>query len=310
MTPLDAYTFREPRPGDFAGVAGVLAADDLDDAGEVILDEGFLQKQWERPGFDLASDAWVDIDRDGRVVAYGQVTRDAPDVVDCWGIVHPAHRGLGVGAALVDRMEARAPALAPGVAHVRLRNAINAGDAAAAYLLASRGYHLVRHFWHMRTDLPASFDPGVPPSGIVITPLRAPDDLPAVHCVTDEAFADHWGHQPEPFEEWAEYRTGGASYDPTLWRLAWDGGRLVGALIAVVLEGRGWVDLLGVHRSARGRGVATALLRQAFAGLATRDVHAVYLAVDAENPTGATALYERQGMHVVKRWDLWEKPLG
>ena len=31
------------------------------------------------------------------------------------------------------------------------------------------------------------------------------------------------------------------------------------------------------------------------------------LNVDAENPTGATALYERVGMRIIKRWDLWER---
>ena len=31
------------------------------------------------------------------------------------------------------------------------------------------------------------------------------------------------------------------------------------------------------------------------------------LNVDADNPTGATALYERAGMRVVNRWDLWER---
>ena len=305
-----AYLFRAPRPGDFAGVAAVLAADDLDDAGEVILDEGFLRKQWERPGFAPSTDAWVAVDAAATVVAYGQVTRDDPDVVDSWGIVHPAHRGAGLGASLVDLAEARAPALAPGRAPVRLRNAINAGDRAAAVLLQSRGFQLVRHFWHMRIDVPDSYGQGLPPSGISITTLRSREELPVVHAVLDEAFADHWGHQPEVFEDWAVFRTSGSSYDPTLWRLAWDGERLVGALIAVVLESRGWVDVLGVQRSSRGRGIAAALLRQAFAAFAERDVHAVYLAVDAENATGATALYESEGMRVVKRWDLWEKPLG
>jgi hypothetical protein len=32
-------------------------------------------------------------------------------------------------------------------------------------------------------------------------------------------------------------------------------------------------------------------------------------AVDAENPTSATARYERVGMRVVKRWDPWERTL-
>jgi hypothetical protein len=36
----------------------------------------------------------------------------------------------------------------------------------------------------------------------------------------------------------------------------------------------------------------------------------VLLNVDAENPTGATALYERVGMRIVKRWDLWDRPIA
>jgi hypothetical protein len=31
------------------------------------------------------------------------------------------------------------------------------------------------------------------------------------------------------------------------------------------------------------------------------------LNVDAENPTGASALYQRVGMRVVRAWDLLEK---
>jgi len=33
------------------------------------------------------------------------------------------------------------------------------------------------------------------------------------------------------------------------------------------------------------------------------------LAVDAENTTGAVALYERVGMHVVRHSDTWERAL-
>ena len=267
MAPPAAYILRAPQPGDFAGVAAVLAADDLDDAGEVVLDEGFLRKQWERPGFALATDAWVAVGPDEKVVAYGQVTRDGPDAVDSWGIVHPAHRGLGLGAALLDLLERRAPALAPIVARPSFRNTINAGtkprrhcSSPAATTSSGTSGHAHRR--------PRAFDPGEPPAGISITVLSSPNELPAVHAVVDEAFADHWGHQPEPFEDWADHRTSGASYDPQLWRLAWDGERLVGGLTATALEDRGWVDLLGVLRSARGRGIGAALLRQAFAAFA------------------------------------------
>ena len=60
----------------------------------------------------------------------------------------------------------------------------------------------------------------------------------------------------------------------------------------------------------RGRGAGEALLRRSFALFAGRGIRRVLLAVDAENATGATALYERVGMRVVGRFDWWERPLG
>ena len=300
---------RAPTWDDLPAAAEVLAADDLDDAGHVVLDAGFLRGQWERSDFVLSTDAWVALDAAGTVVGYGQVTRDETDVAGSWGVVHPAHWGRGIGSALLDRIEARALELVAGEPGARFRHAVNAGDEAAAALLKARGLHLVRHFWHMHIDLPAALDPGRPPEGIDILKPHVPDDLRTVHAVLDQAFADHWDYHQEPFERWVEVLTEGPSDDPDLWRVARDGERLVGALTAVVLDENGWVTLLGVHADARGRGIATALLRAAFAAFATRGVRSVLLVVDAENPTGATALYESLGMSVAKRFDLWERAL-
>jgi ribosomal protein S18 acetylase RimI-like enzyme len=68
------------------------------------------------------------------------------------------------------------------------------------------------------------------------------------------------------------------------------------------------VNEVGVLAAHRGRGIGAALLRQAFATLAGRGVRRIILNVDSENATGATALYERVGMQVLRRWDLWERP--
>jgi mycothiol synthase len=186
---------------------------------------------------------------------------------------------------------------------------VNAGDEAAAALLRSRGLRLVRHFWHMGIELSPDVDAGPVPSGIAIASLRPRDDLREVHAVLDEAFADHWGHVPEPFEHWAQDRAQGPDYDPALWRLAWEDDRLVGALTAVVRGERAWVTELGVRREARGRGIGAALLRGAFEAIAARRIASVVLVVDAANTTGATVLYERVGMRVVKRFDVWERVL-
>jgi mycothiol synthase len=174
-------------------------------------------------------------------------------------------------------------------------------------MLRRRGLHLVRHFWHMQIELPESVGPGPAPDGVAITGVRPPDDLSAVHGIIFEAFADDWDYHPEAFDEWVRGLTKGPSYDPELWRLAREDGRTVGALTGTVLGNRGWVGLLGVLAPERGRGIATALLRHSFAAFAARGVRHVVLAVDAENPTGATAVYERVGMRAVKRWDIWER---
>ena len=304
------YRLRAPTPDDLEPVGQVLIADDLDDAGQVVLDADFLRGQWDRPGFDLAADAWVAVDDAGRIVGYGQVMREEPDIVESWGVVHPESRRRGIGSSLLDRIEERARQLLPGLPSPRFRHAVNAGDRAAATMLQARGLRLVRHFWHMQIELTGQLDPGSSPQGIDITGMQSPDDLPAVHAVLDEAFADHWDHHPEPFDRWAEEMTHGPSYDPTLWLLARNDGELVGALTAIVLGDRGWVSLLGVSAPYRGRGIAAALLRHSFAAFAARGVRRLFLAVDAENPTGATALYEHVGMTVAKRWDLWERSLG
>jgi len=60
----------------------------------------------------------------------------------------------------------------------------------------------------------------------------------------------------------------------------------------------------------RGRGIGFALLRRSFAGFFRRELQCAFLNVDAENPTGATALYGRVWTRLVNRWDLWERSSG
>ncbi len=303
------YRLRAPTPDDFEPVADVIVADELDDAGQITLGADFLRGEWSRVG-DLATDAWVAVDAAGAIVAYGQVAHEASNVVQSWGVVHPEHRGRGVGSALLDRIDERAPHLLAGLPSVRFRCAINAGDRGAAALLRARGLRPVHHFWHMQIELTGPVEPGRSPEGIEIGGIEPHEDLVAVHAVLAEAFIDDRSHHPEPFDRWVEDETTSPSYDPTLWLLVRERGVPVGTLTASVGEDRGWVDYLGVLAPYRGRGIGAALLRRSFATFAERGLPRVLVSVDAQNPTGATALYERVGMRIVKRWDLWERPSG
>jgi mycothiol synthase len=304
----DGYQLRAPAASDLDAVAAVLMADELDYAGQVVLGADFVQGEWSRLGSEIATDAWVAVDAAGMIVGYGQVTlEEEPDAAKSWGVVHPAHRGRGIGTSLLDRIEGRAQELAATPTSLRFRHAINAGDEAAAAMLHSRGLRPVHHFWHMQIDLVEPSEPGRSPEGIEIGGMDPKHDLAAIHAVLDDAFIDDRSHRLPPFDRWVEDETGGPMYDPTLWLLARDGGVPVGVLTASEGGDRGWVDYLAVTASHRGRGIGAALLRRSFAVFADRGVRRVLLNVDAQNPTGATALYERVGMRTVNAWDQWER---
>ena len=103
-----------------------------------------------------------------------------------------------------------------------------------------------------------------------------------------------------PFEEWRELRlVKDPDFDPTLWFVVRDGDE-----IAAVMRnepdrsGAGFVGAIGVRKPWRKRGIALALLYHAFGEFYRRGKRRVALGVDAENPTGATRLYERAGMQV------------
>ena len=301
------YGDRAPNEDDADAVGDVLLADQHADGVEPTLDADFVRQAWSRPDLDLATDAWVVTDRARAIVAYGQASLEEPGVVGSWGVVHPEHRGRGIGSWLFDRIEARAAELLDGASAPRFRHSINSADDHAAALAGARGLRPIRQFWHMQIDLAGPIEPGPAPDGIEIDGIEPADDLRAVHAIIDAAFVDDVGDHPEPFDRWLDEHASSPSYDPTLWLLARDRGVPVGALVARAGDDCGWVDWLAVLASHRGRGIGTALLRRSFAAFAGRGLPRVLLNVDAENVTGATAVYERVGMRVVNRWEMWER---
>lgn len=183
-------------------------------------------------------------------------------------------------------------------------------DEAAARLLAARGYSFARRFRHMEIELVAPPETPDPPAGISLLPLDPNGDVRAVHHVLEDAFRDHWDFAPTSFEDFVDRSAGDGGYDPALWIVALDGGHTVGVLTASAHRDRGWINEIGVLRSHRGRGIASALLVTSFAGFWARGLRRVRLNVDSENTSGAVSLYERVGMRTVNSYDLWARTLG
>ena len=312
--PPTGYTVRHPTREDLPAIAAFTQACDLADFGGTDFTLAMFEREWAMPRFDPATDAWVIESERGEIVGYTSITRRPRLAPEAGGWVHPAHRGRGIGTLLIDLAEERTREIvtAPGAeephAAVQMTNAMTPG---ASELLEARGYRVDRTFWRMSIAL-GDDEPPAPawPDGIALRPMQAGIDDRAVYDAMITAFRDHWHSSPLPFPEWRELRMGNRVFDPTLWLLAWSGDRLVGASLNADEDGEAWIQTLGVLREARGRGLGMALLIESFRVFHRRGHRHVYLGVDAENPTGATRLYENAGMVVDRTWLHWEKQLA
>jgi mycothiol synthase len=255
----------------------------------------------------------VDIDRnswvlhDGAAIRAYAVAFPHGETLELDGFVHPDHQRRGLGAWLVAGAEAHAHSLGKPKLHAWSL----AADERAHRLFEQFGMRELRRSYRMAVDLaepPAAVEW---PEGLRVETFKT-EDAKAFHSAVAEAFEEEWNFVPLPFEEWREMRlVKDPDFDPTLWFVARDGDE-----IAAVLRGEpdrsgaGFVGLIGVRKPWRRRGLGLALLQHAFGEFYRRGKRRVTLGVDAENPTGATRLYERAGMHVAFEAVVYGKELA
>jgi ribosomal protein S18 acetylase RimI-like enzyme len=221
----------------------------------------------------------------------------------------PEHRQPALFAPLLAWAAERAERnlhLAPEGARVALHTDLASGDHATIAALEAAGWHQDRTDWTMEIDLAEARPLPEPawPEGISVRSADLERDARAIHAAEMDFFSDHYGFTPNPFDEWWHFRTRFFEPEPELWILAMDGNEIAGmALCASQRAGQpdlGWVSTLGVRRDWRRRGLALAILHHAFRLLDERGKQRVGLGVDAQSLTGATRLYEKAGMHVVR----------
>ena len=249
----------------------------------------------------------VVVDERGELLAYGDLsTRDSTSRTWFDLQVPPRHEESETFGSALDWAEATARRRGRELLRVPARP-----DSKLPEFLAGRGYRPIRHFFDMRIDLAEAPPEPSWPAGIDVEAL-VPGDERAVFDAVEDAFADHWEWSPGRFEDWAHHMVEAAAFDPSLWLIARDGGEIAGVCICRRAPGEvglGWVRELGVRRAWRRQGLGTALLVAAFGLFWERGTKAVGLGVDGENTTGAVRLYERAGMRVFHRFDVYEKEM-
>jgi GNAT superfamily N-acetyltransferase len=285
----ETLTLRPATPDDADAVNELMVAADVAVQGwsDGSVDE--LRTWWRRN--DPEENSWLLLD-DGGVVAYGDCFAHA-DWVELDGYVRPDRKGEGLGTWLIERAEERARAA--GAA--RLQTFCLAPDTDARRLFAQHGFAEVRRYYRMLIELGEAPEEPEWPDGLRVATFDE-RDAQAFYDALGEAFAEEWNFVQDPYDEWRELRLSAPDFDPTMWFLVWDGDEVAAVLRGERRGEQGWIGAVGVRRGWRKRGLGLALLRHTFADWFRRGVTTVALGVDAANPTGATRLYERAGMHV------------
>ena len=268
-----------------------------------------VRESYNAPGFDPHTDARLVFDDGGHLVGVtefydGDSQHVAPFV---FVRVHPDALSSGVGEGLLEWARQRGRSAAE-LAEPGLRVALHSNTAgvnqAMQNIFQTAGWHRERTTWEMEIELEA--EPSVPPlpAPLQMRAARLGNDEHAIYRAEVEAFADHYGYLPRPYDSWLQLNTRVFPYDPSLWFVADDGGQIAGISLCLLEQtGRadsGYVGSLGVRPAWRGKGVGLSLLRHSFAELYRRGKRRIALHVDSQSLTGATRLYERAGMHVVR----------
>jgi mycothiol synthase len=193
-----------------------------------------------------------------------------------------------------------------------VRSFVQGDDPVLRPVLEEAGWQPIRYSFQMQIDLDDELPAPDWSDGLSPRNLR-PGEEERVYEAHMDAFADHWEHHRYTFEDWHDFNVERHSFDPSLWWLVDEGDELAAiSLNAWHFSGDpqfGWVHVLGVRPPWRKRGLGRALLHHSFQDFASRGATRVGLGVDGENTTGAVRLYERVGMHVVRRNDTYEKKL-
>lgn len=313
----EGFALRPPVRADAEPIVAMMNEESMALRGVAMVSLDWIVTPWTTPGADLEHDFAVVIGPDGDLAGYLLVESDPPFTsVFSIGVVALRYHGRGLGAAVLAEAERRARRfldMAPAGDRVALHAGALADEPRVSALLTAHGYVEARRFARMAIAFDGPPRPPASLPGIQIRPLVRGEE-PAVYACMSEAFADHWGPTWPTEEVWLhQHVTASSEFHPDLWQLAWHGPELAGALVAGpdAEEGPslGHVELVGVRRSFRRRGVGEALLRTSFAQFHSRGARGVALEVDTESITGATRLYERLGMTAEPRFAAWEKEL-
>ena len=307
--PKLTFEVRPARPDDATGIAEV-----VNEVSRALYGEDETTAREIETWFDLPDLVTLVAELpDGRIAGYADMVDHGQEhlrfPIDL-RVSPGAKHALEVAEALVAEMEVLAARSAAEGATTRLF--VPSTHDLVLGLADRRGYEPFRYSFEMRIEFGGELPAPGWPDGISVRTFVPGRDDEAVYEAHQESFADHFEATRKPYESWRGWAFG-ESFDPTLWFVAENGSEVAGVCLCRGESGAGgefgWVNVLGVRRPWRRRGLGRALLLHSFGEFRSRGKQGAGLGVDGLNTTGAVRLYERAGMRVARRFDQYWRAL-
>jgi GNAT superfamily N-acetyltransferase len=286
-----SVALRPPRDDDAEAVAELASA-----SSPIPVTAEEVRRSWTDPSLDPARDSRVAL-RGDEIVGAINVEQEGEEDVRPWLDLDALDPEAAAVLLEWGRSRAREIAAGPLLAGVWGTHAV------VKAALEADGFRLRRHTDVMGMELDAEPAPPVWPNGVTVRPYEEADAA-AVYEATVEAFQDTWEPLKLSLEQWLHWHP-----DRELWFLAVAGEELAGVVLCRREESdetRGWIAVLGVRRPYRRHGLGAALLQHALREVRAAGCTHLGLGVDSPSRTGAERLYERAGMRVEHRYDLYE----
>ena len=309
---------------DAADLATFMGEVNLADGHNQVLTPDEVRIEWRQtPGFVPARDALILEDEAGFVahVNVDAQVRDGKVVHWIEGWVRQDRRRQGIARALLAWAERHSALRArngdspqPELPQYLGFGAIEKNPAAMGFA-ASTDYTPFRYGFQMRRPLDEPILDVAMPEGVEMRPVRE-EDHRRIWEADVEAFLDHFEPRVQTDDDFVA-TFAFPDLDTSLWRVAWEGDEVVGVVINAIFPEEneaigvklGWLEHVSVRAPWRGRGVAKALIVSSLHVHRERGMEFAALGVDAENPTGALALYEGLGFRPHQKWNSHRKPL-
>jgi len=300
------YSIVHPQAHEIDEVFDFLVQCDLAEYGEPDTSREDLENEWQE--VDLTQDAWIGRDVTGKVCGYGVVSRDGDRLVqDVY--IDPGLTPSGVEDELITLCVTRVEEWLAVVPTTEPPQLIGYVTSVSQRLQAAyEGAGFARHTYHyrMQIDLPAPLPLPEWPAGYEVSAYTPQDEVELYHFI-QTAF-DWPGHTDQPFDSWRSLVFRGGRFDPQLFFLVRQNGKLAGAALSYDEEQGGWIRQLAVGKDQRGSGLGSLLLKHVFAVYSQRGRSNVALGVASVNGT-AYQFYEHNGMRRKREFIEYHKVL-